>query len=626
MPRHPVVVDDVIEDYTFKNQGKTNHIKRYRRGRMLGKGGFAECYKITSFDSNRVYACKIIAKASLTKKSARQKLWNEIRLHRSLSHEHVVKFERFFEDDRNVYIILEICHNQSLMEMVRRRRRLSEAETKSLTWQLLLALKYLHGQNIIHRDLKLGNMFLDRNMSVKLGDFGLTTKLVNESERKRTICGTPNYIAPEILDSKVGHSFEVDIWAMGVIMYTMLVGRPPFETGSIRNTYKRIKQNVYEFPPHIQISRSAKDLITSILHTNPAMRPNLSQIMTHSFFTESPFPKRLPVTALRETTADDAIPLSEKVYAPKPPVAAAKPAAMAAPAKPKRAGLGVLRDRTNIQPSAAGATKPGSARPPAAQQQVRDPVDSKATAPASSLATARPSTVAKPTAGVNAHTMDLKIPVATVITQWVTKWADYSSKYGLGFALSNHTYGVTFNDQTRISYYPALSRLEKLSEFGYMERRKSRTAPDVVENHNISKFPEALRKKVTLLKHFKDYLSKRPMSSIENSKSKPKLGRSAFMPPPGLNGGTSPVFVKKWLRTNHAMAFRLTNGSLQMIFNDGTELIFAKSCLAVAYCDKMGEKHAYRLANKYQRPDLQKRFEYFKKIMTHLGAAVPAVV
>ncbi len=89
---------------------------------------------------------------------------------------------------------------------------------------MVAGLKFLHSNRIIHRDMELGNLFLNEKMEIKIGDFGLATKLEFEGEKKRTICGTPNYIAPEVLDGKVGHSFEVDIWSLGVIIYTLLIG------------------------------------------------------------------------------------------------------------------------------------------------------------------------------------------------------------------------------------------------------------------------------------------------------------------------------------------------------------------------------------------------------------------
>ena len=111
-------------------------------------------------------------------------------------------------------------------------------------------------------------------MEIKIGDFGLATRIEYEGEKKRTICGTPNYIAPEILEAKNGHSFEVDIWAIGVIIYTLLIGKPPFETSDVKTTYRRIRMNSYIFPEHISISDSAKNLIINILNSDPAKRPS----------------------------------------------------------------------------------------------------------------------------------------------------------------------------------------------------------------------------------------------------------------------------------------------------------------------------------------------------------------
>lgn len=94
-------------------------------------------------------------------------------------------------------------------------------------------------------------------MDLKLGDFGLATKLDFDGERKRTICGTPNYIAPEVLEGKNGHSYEVDVWSLGVIIYTLIIGKPPFETANVKTTYDKIKKNSYKFPDHVAISDEA---------------------------------------------------------------------------------------------------------------------------------------------------------------------------------------------------------------------------------------------------------------------------------------------------------------------------------------------------------------------------------
>ena len=104
--------------------------------------------------------------------------------------------------------------------MLRKRKQLTEPEVRFFMLQILGATKYMHEKRVIHRDLKLGNLFLDSKMNVKLGDFGLAALLMDDNERKRTICGTPNYIAPEVLcDTGGGHSYEVDLWSIGVIMF-----------------------------------------------------------------------------------------------------------------------------------------------------------------------------------------------------------------------------------------------------------------------------------------------------------------------------------------------------------------------------------------------------------------------
>ena len=155
---------------------------------------------------------------------------------------------------------------------------------QSYALQIISALKYLHSHRVIHRDLKLGNLFINDQMQIKVGDFGLAAKIDFDGERKRTICGTPNYIAPEVLDGKSGHSYEVDIWSLGVIIYTLIIGKPPFETTDVKATYDRIKKNNYTFPEHVQISEAARDLITRILSKDPTRRPLLDEILAHDFF------------------------------------------------------------------------------------------------------------------------------------------------------------------------------------------------------------------------------------------------------------------------------------------------------------------------------------------------------
>lgn len=141
-------------------------------------------------------------------------------------------------------------------------------------------------------------MFLNDKLEIKIGDFGLAAKLSFDAERRKTMCGTPNYIAPEILDNSGGHSYEVDIWSLGVIAYAMVVGRPPFETNDVRATYSKIKSCNYSFPETIPLSKTVRKFISKALMRDPSRRSTIDEIISDEFFTLSPFPKTLPIALL----------------------------------------------------------------------------------------------------------------------------------------------------------------------------------------------------------------------------------------------------------------------------------------------------------------------------------------
>ncbi|KAK9469031.1 kinase-like domain-containing protein [Lipomyces arxii] len=274
-----------------------NNGAEFYRGIFLGEGGFARCFEVRD-EFGHVYAAKTVAKASLTSTKTRAKLLGEIKVHQSLDHPNIVKFIECFEDDVNVYILLEMCSNKTLMDMHRRRKRFTEPEARYFLIQILGAVKYMHGRKVIHRDLKLGNIFLDENMNIKIGDFGLAALLLSDTDRKKTICGTPNYIAPEVLFGKEdGHSFEVDLWSVGIILYAMLIGKPPFQSKEVHLIYKKIKAIEYDFPEEFAISQPAKELIQALLNRDPNARPSLDEIVDHEFF-HGEMPSQLPATCI----------------------------------------------------------------------------------------------------------------------------------------------------------------------------------------------------------------------------------------------------------------------------------------------------------------------------------------
>lgn len=154
--------------------------------------------------------------------------------------------------------------------------------------QIITGMLYLHSHGILHRDLTLSNILLTRNMNIKIADFGLATQLKMPHEKHYTLCGTPNYISPEIA-TRSAHGLESDIWSLGCMFYTLLIGRPPFDTDTVKNTLNKVVLADYEMPAFL--SREAQDLIHQLLRRNPADRLNLSSVLDHPFMSRNPLTK-----------------------------------------------------------------------------------------------------------------------------------------------------------------------------------------------------------------------------------------------------------------------------------------------------------------------------------------------
>ena len=206
-----------------------------------------------------------------------------------MRHPNVVEFHRAFSFENHTYVVLELCPNGSLMEMVKSRGSLSLPEVRRYMIQLCGGVKYMHRRCVIHRDLKMGNIFLDSHMDVKIGDFGLAAVVLDEKDRRQTLCGTPNYIAPEILNKSGGngHDNKVDTWAVGIICYAMLIGSPPFASKTQAEIYSKLKLLQYDWKETDSqnfIPLQAKQLVSSCLNLNGPDRPEMDDLVEHEFF------------------------------------------------------------------------------------------------------------------------------------------------------------------------------------------------------------------------------------------------------------------------------------------------------------------------------------------------------
>ncbi|XP_042172061.1 serine/threonine-protein kinase PLK1 isoform X2 [Oncorhynchus tshawytscha] len=512
-------------------------LKKYSRGRFLGKGGFAKCYEITDMETKEVFAGKVVPKSMIVKPHQREKMSSEISIHKSLDNPHIVGFHGFFEDDDFVFVVLEICRRRSLLELHKRRKAVTEPEARYYMMQLVKGCQYLHNNRVIHRDLKLGNIFLSDDMDVKIGDFGLATKIEFDGERKKTLCGTPNYIAPEVLCKK-GHSFEVDVWSLGCILYTLLVGKPPFETSCLKETYNRIKKNNYTIP--WQINPVAASLIKRMLHADPSQRPTVSQLQTDEFFTEGYIPLRLPTTCLTV-----------------PPRFSIAPSSLE---PSQRRPLTALNNK---------GTEKVEQKDEPLLREIPEATDCHLSDLLQQLDTCN---AAKPSERGLIRMEEAEDPACVPIF-WISKWVDYSDKYGLGYQLCDNSVGVLFNDCTRMIMYAdgdSLQYIDKMAAESYL---------------SVRSYPATLSKKITLLKYFRNYMSEHLLKAGANIT--PRDGDELARLP----------YLSHWFRTKSAIVLHLTNGTVQInFFQDHTKLILCPLMGAVSFIDEKRDFRTYKMS------------------------------
>ncbi|XP_037071368.1 serine/threonine-protein kinase PLK4-like [Pollicipes pollicipes] len=250
----------------------------------IGKGGFACVYQARCKWSGRDVAIKMIDKQLMKANGMVERVRQEVRIHSRLKHPSILELYTFFEDDEAVYLVLELCVNGELGKHVRNKGALVEDEAREYVRQIVEGMLYLHSNKILHRDLSLSNLLLDDRYHTKIADFGLATQLSSLEERHKTMCGTPNYISPEVA-TRSWHGMEADVWALGCMLYTMLVGRPPFDTDGVRSTLTKVVMSDVKIPA--QISPEATGLITGLLKKNPSERLPLTAVLQHPFMTRN---------------------------------------------------------------------------------------------------------------------------------------------------------------------------------------------------------------------------------------------------------------------------------------------------------------------------------------------------
>ncbi|EFN78661.1 serine/threonine-protein kinase PLK4 [Harpegnathos saltator] len=264
--------------------GFGEHIEDYEVLNLLGKGGYGCVYRAKCLRSNTDVAIKMIDKKMMQAAGMVSRVNQEVNIHSRLKHPSILELYMCFEDTNYVYLVLELCHNGELQRYLKAQgsKTLPEEHAARIIRQVVQGLLYLHSYQILHRDLSLANLLLTRDMQVKIADFGLATQLSRPDERHLTMCGTPNYISPEVA-TRSSHGPEADVWSLGCMLYTLLVGKPPFDTDAVKSTLTRVVMADYVMPHYL--SENAKDLIDKLLKKNPKDRIHLRDIIKHPFIT-----------------------------------------------------------------------------------------------------------------------------------------------------------------------------------------------------------------------------------------------------------------------------------------------------------------------------------------------------
>jgi serine/threonine protein kinase len=259
-------------------------IGKYELGKTLGKGTFSKVKYGLNTENNQAFAIKIIDKSQLAKEHMEEQLKREIAIMKHLKHDHIVQMKEVLQTAKHIYIVLDLITGGELFDRIVAAKRFDENTGRKYFQQLINAIYYCHQQGIAHRDLKPENLLLDGQDRLKVSDFGLSNlqQRGNDSAMLQTVCGTPNYVAPEVLKEKGYNGFNADVWSCGVILFVMLAGYLPFDDPNMNALFNKIERGEFRMAKYF--SNDVKDLITKMLVVDPAKRMSLDEVIATPWF------------------------------------------------------------------------------------------------------------------------------------------------------------------------------------------------------------------------------------------------------------------------------------------------------------------------------------------------------
>ncbi|XP_062208602.1 CBL-interacting protein kinase 30-like [Phragmites australis] len=270
-----------------KNQDSHVIMGRYRLGRLLGRGNFAKVYKAHKVATGEAVAIKVFDKEAVRRSGMVEQVKREVDVMRRVHHPHVVRLHEVMATRSRIYFAMEYASGGELFAHLSRSTRFPEPVVRRYFQQLVTAVEFCHGRGVYHRDLKPENLLLDARGDLKVSDFGLSALDASDG-LLHTACGTPAYVAPEVLLKRGYDGAKADIWSCGVILFVLLAGYLPFNDTNLVCLYQKIMDSNYKCPPWFSVD--ARKLIARLLDPNPKTRITISKLMDKPWFQKGPCP------------------------------------------------------------------------------------------------------------------------------------------------------------------------------------------------------------------------------------------------------------------------------------------------------------------------------------------------
>uniref|UniRef100_A0A0K0G289 Serine/threonine-protein kinase PLK n=1 Tax=Strongyloides venezuelensis TaxID=75913 RepID=A0A0K0G289_STRVS len=539
---------------------------KYSRGQLLGSGGFGTCYIFTDLRSKKRYAGKIVMKSTINWK--RSMIFQETSIQMSIRHPNILRMYRFFHLPTYVFMTLELC-KETLRDVLKRLEVLDEPSCRFILKEVACGISHLHGKQIIHRDIKPHNVFLTGDMDVKIGDFGVAVRHENSGKNIKKASGTTKFYAPESLDGS-GYSFGVDVWALGVTLYKMAVGRYPFDGGCTHVLFDKIRRCEYSISS--TVPSHTEEMIKILLTPDPNRRPGINDVLKHDYLSSENISKdHLREYVSKQLFVNDD---NQRDY---------------------HESNGMLLNRVGNIPkgdcklNANNGTQnifqmelrlglcnighrfmrkycfdyiSGNSNTP--EKKLKIDIEEKSTFILGKVETIFDFLGSRERKRIPSSDMSSITPSPYGRSKhFVSRWSNFSNKNGLGYQLSDSSVGILFNDDCHMVADGTMKNFQYIDKNG------------IREYFEYDKCPSELSKKFKEFKYIKRNLESDSSAEAVIEKKEIKV----------VDGGI-PI-VLKWKRDDKCICFVIFNGVLQVnFFEDGTKFIVSLPTKSISIVDK----------------------------------------